>query len=157
MIDKFRLDKRSQTGLAFFYCDYRDTESHTAANIIASLIKQLCSSLPNLPHSLSRLYMESDNGQNMPKVEELREVLNDTCRNSQDVYIIIDALDECDALRHRPVLVKTLERIQRDVAKVFVTSRPYPDDIKKAFAHGLQIQISAQEFDIRMYLEAKIF
>ena len=156
VIDKLKLVRGPRTGIAFFYCDYRDMESHTTANIIASLLKQLCSSLEVLPQSVSRLYSESDMGQNTPKVEELRKVFLDVCRIFQDVYVIIDAVDECDGSKQRPTLLKTLDIIQKEAAKVFVTSRPYSDDIRRAFAQGPQIQINARTSDIRIYLEAKI-
>ena len=92
----------------------------------------------------------------MPKAEELEEVLLDVCESFREVFIVIDALDECDAARYRPSLLKTLELVRKNSTKLFVTSRPFADDIRKSFSQGLQIPISAQQSDIRRYLQAKI-
>lgn len=83
-------------------------------------------------------------------------MLLDVCQSFDEVFIVIDALDECDAARYRPSLLKTLQRLREGSAKLFVTSRPFANDIKKSFSEGPQIQISAQGSDVRKYLQEKI-
>jgi len=46
-------------------------------------------------------------------------------------YIIIDALDESDSVRHkyRKPILDALSKIMASSLHIFVTSRPYPPDI----------------------------
>ncbi|KAG8534359.1 uncharacterized protein KY384_001203 [Bacidia gigantensis] len=156
VIDRLRRNKGLDVGLAFFYCDYRDIDNHTTANIIASLTKQLAHHLESLPICLTQLFNDCDRGQRIPDVDELEEVILEVCKSFRQVFIVIDALDECDAARYRPSLLKILALLEKRSAKLFITSRPFADDIRKSFGQGPQISISAQQTDIRRYLQDRI-
>ena len=92
----------------------------------------------------------------MPGVAELESVLIDTCRSFREVFLVIDALDECDFLEHRPRLLKTLQIFRERSGKLFVTSRPFAHDIRKSFTSGRQLPVFAHQEDIRRFLLGKM-
>ena len=156
MIEKFLKLKGPQTGIAFFYCDYRDSEHHTTRNIIASMIKQLALCRGTLPEALRRLYNACDGGQKAPQEEDLQRVLLEVCETFPKVFLVIDALDECNAITQRPSLLRALRTLRSSGTRLFITSRPSADDITGAFSESTQIAIKAQKTEIQRYLQARI-
>lgn len=73
---------------------------------------------------------------------------------SNAVYIIIDALDECES-KSRNGLLNLLYELT-DCAKVLVISRPYPEEIRKAFGRTPQIEIKAHSTDLELYINRQI-
>ena len=79
-----------------------------------------------------------------------------TCEAFDRVFLVIDALDECSPERRRRVLqaLKRLHEVQS--ISIFVTSRPYPEDVMKAFEPYPNIAIEARDPDIRKYVRTEI-
>jgi hypothetical protein len=73
------------------------------------------------------------------------------------VFIIVDALDECQALDDcRGKLLSEILRYQdRTAVNFFATSRPIPD-ITKIFQQTLCLEIRATKDDVTLYLEKHI-
>lgn len=69
------------------------------------------------------------------------------------VFLVFDALDECD---QRKGLLPLLHRMGKGGANLFVTSRQHPEDIQASFHSSAKIKLSAQDNDIRIYIEQKI-
>lgn len=63
--------------------------------MIRSLIRQLC--LPNMkvPQAPTLLYSSCDNRTTQPRLESLLSVLREIIQHFQEVFIVLDALDEC--------------------------------------------------------------
>jgi hypothetical protein len=47
-----------ETGIAFIYCNYKEKDSQSAVNLVASLLQQLVQRRPCVHHQLSSLYRE---------------------------------------------------------------------------------------------------
>ena len=143
-------------GLLYFYCDYRDQDQQIAENILSSLLRQICSILSALPPSVSQLYERAQKGGGLPKLEEVCDALEKIIdQEFTRLFIIIDALDECESVKQRKVLIDTLKALigRRCSLKLFITSRPHLPDIAKALSTAVTITIVADENDIRRYLE----
>lgn len=143
-------------GVAFFYFDYRDQDFQSRANIIASILKQLASSGPELPGPIAEFYKRFQYVGGQPKAEDLQTVLLLTCKEFRQVFIVLDALDECDAKRHRRSFLGFLKALMNTSVQVLVTSRPHPYDIKQTLDACPTIKIEASDSDISTYLSHEI-
>lgn len=142
--------------IAFFYFDYRDQDYQSSANVVASILKQLASHKSTLPVPIAELHERFGKQRDHPQLQDLQTTLLLTCREFRQIFIIIDALDECDAKRHRKSFLKVLKDLENTSARVFVTSRPHPDDIKQTLCASPRITVEANDSDIRKYLAHKI-
>ncbi|KAL8786768.1 MAG: hypothetical protein Q9213_002589 [Squamulea squamosa] len=140
--------------VAHVYFDYRDQEHQSLEEITASLLKQIAGAFLIIPSVVVGLHNKSKKQQRSPSQHDLEQTLITTCRELGTVYIVIDALDECN-----PIYVKGLLRLVneiRDYAKIFITSRPYPEDLRKHFEKSPRIEIKAHRADLEKYLDQQI-
>lgn len=124
--------------------------------ILASLVKQLASQLLDLPVELEALHRVLEPREKRPTIEELYMVLLGITSKFSRVYFILDALDECDQDKQRKGLLPLFHRMGKDGIKVFVTSRPHPEDIQESFKDIAKIKLLAKAEDIESYIRQKI-
>src|SRR5271154_14284 len=81
-------------GCTYFFFDHRDSQKELQlhGNLIRSLILQLWDHCDALPFPLVKLY---GHGHQQPSINSLHETLQLMISGFEQVYIIIDALDEC--------------------------------------------------------------
>ncbi|KAL8673746.1 MAG: hypothetical protein Q9168_001853 [Polycauliona sp. 1 TL-2023] len=142
------------TAVVHVYLDYREQGHQTFEKVIASLLKQVASALPDIPSAVSALYEKFCERQQSPQLGDLVQALSKSCQNHNMVYIVVDALDEGDS-KCREEFRKHIDDLKGS-AKIFVTSRPYPDDIREAFKHTPQIEIKAHSTDLERYINRQI-
>ena len=125
--------------------------------MLASLLKQLAIPLRELPKATFELYQKLKGQQRPPQQQELEQALLLICQDYDRVFFIIDALDECEANSHRKAFLVALESFRTNSSSsIFITSRSYPDDIKRFLESSPQIIISADDEDLRRYIEREI-
>ena len=89
--------------------------------------------------------------------DKLIDLFLNVCAGVDEVFLVFDALDECDEHKNRPDTLDFLEALEQDSnIRVLITSRSYPSDIKEAFAEYPEIVIEASDDDIRDFIDAKI-
>ncbi|KAL3466857.1 hypothetical protein BJX64DRAFT_301306 [Aspergillus heterothallicus] len=82
-------------GIAYIFCDYRQQQNQTLNDLLASVLRQLVQTLPIIPDDLQALYQRHrKDGMNLHK-GELFSCLQTVCKAYSQVYLIVDALDEC--------------------------------------------------------------
>ena len=127
------LRKAGLVYMAYFYFDFRDLDKQNRRNLLSSLLIQLSAQSVPCCESLHRLYVEHDNGTQMPSEAVLTQCLKDTLTapNQPPIYIILDALDECPNSSGIPspreqvlTLVKDLVNLRLPHLHICVTSRP---------------------------------
>lgn len=85
--------------------------------MLTSLIKQICSDLPDAPKLVKRLGDYKTKGER-PDTKTLVEALLASISEFSFVHFIIDGLDECPLLgRHREKLLKSLHYILSNAPK----------------------------------------
>ncbi|KAK0712126.1 hypothetical protein B0H67DRAFT_306659 [Lasiosphaeris hirsuta] len=155
--------------VVYYYFDFRDGEKQKAANFLKSVIYQLTSARPDLPHSAAALYRSKNNGIEEPSIEELCGVIQAEVERTELTYLIIDALHECPSSRQtecgsqnerRPLLQKFLNRDFLPCnLNILITSRAEPD-IKVAMSdlatHTIAIQNLAVDTDVGIYVANEI-
>ncbi|KAK4067399.1 uncharacterized protein Triagg1_7579 [Trichoderma aggressivum f. europaeum] len=129
---KDRHTLKPSTALAYFYFSFSDIKKQQVNEMLASLIKQICSNRFDVSQldAIKRLNDYKMKGQR-PDTQTLETALLSSTSGCSAVYIIIDGLDECPLLGgQREQLLKSLRRIlaaASDNFHIFLTSRKKPD------------------------------
>ena len=87
----------------------------------------------------------------LPSWQMLVDEFCHICSKSR-VYVVLDALDECDATENRRPILALIEQMRRKGVRLFATSRPFPQDVLDAFEGAVPIDIEASNTDLRNYL-----
>jgi len=111
-----------------------------------------------LLQSIKDLYNHYKQKQSRLSLEEVSRTLYSVVAMYSRVFIIVDALDECqvsDGCRTR--FLSEISSLQAKCAvNHFATSRPIPE-IKEGFKESILLEIRASEDDVRRYLNGHIF
>ncbi|KAJ9663002.1 hypothetical protein H2201_005880 [Coniosporium apollinis] len=141
--------------IAVAYVYYVYKEQHKAEHLVAALLKQLVEQLPTLPEAVQELYKHHKKHNTLPTLEDLSEVLHPVASSFSQVFVVIDALDECR--EEDDIRTKLLGSIKEIIlfTNTLVTSRPIPA-IENAFEKEPREEIRAINEDITTCLEAKM-
>jgi hypothetical protein len=102
-------DSDHYTAVAYYYFSFR--EKQNTRNMLSSLIVQLCNNRPDSPQPLVDLGLYKDRN-HRPDLETLENTLRASIADFENVYLIIDALDECPEVDdERQTLLASLLRI----------------------------------------------
>ncbi|RYP20247.1 hypothetical protein DL765_002921 [Monosporascus sp. GIB2] len=155
------LSKRFQSdqniGFAYIYCTFQRRDEQNVDSLLASLLKQLAQRQPILPSSLKHLYNRHKMERTRPLLEATSRVLQSVASMYSRVFVVVDALDECqtsDGCRKK--LLKELFAL-RDTCRVnlFATSR-VNDDIAEAFTEATSLKVHARDDDIGAFLDERM-
>lgn len=143
-------------GIAYLYCNFRRQHEQKIDDLLASLLKQLAGCQPSLSGSVKDLYDRHKPKQTRPSVDEILRSLQSVVAMYSRVFIIIDALDECQATDCRTRLLLELFSLQAKYrVNLFATSRDLPD-ISGNFQGNISLEIRASEYDVRKYLDSHV-
>ena len=139
--------------MAFFYCDFRDSNKQNRHGLLSSLVVQLSDRSHRHFDVLEGLHLKHGSGAQKPSDDELIQCLYDmlTLPDQQPIYLIIDALDECPDTSGMPSpreqvldLVKELVELSSPNLRLCVTSRP-EIDIRRALEPLTSLRVSLHE------------
>lgn len=116
--------------LAYFYFDYREQDIQTPASFLASLLHQLAVQKADFPQPLLKFYEHFKHDKAQSLMTDLLTVLQEVCASFDRIYIVIDALDECNSKGHRKQVLTALESLDLGTVRLFVTSRPHAYDVR---------------------------
>ncbi|KAF4956485.1 hypothetical protein FSARC_11555 [Fusarium sarcochroum] len=152
-----RRQKDPSIGFAYLYCDFRRQDEQDIISLLASLLKQLSQTQDPLPEEVQHLYAEYKNRQKRPSPSELVEALKKAIGRHSQVYIIVDALDECPVAEGcRTRLLSEIFKLQEEAGiSIFCTSRPIPE-IVGSFQGATSVAIRARDEDLHQYLAGNL-
>jgi hypothetical protein len=143
---------KSNIGLAYVYCDYRDQKEQTTKHILGSIIKQLLRQLSTIPEDITELWHKHQDGKTL-KFDAIADTLRTTSKLFNQTYICLDALDECQDFHE---LLNFFQKSSPTI-RLFCTSRNHVlPFFRKNFEHAQTIRIEAKESDIRILVQEKI-
>jgi len=121
------------------------------------MLRQLAHKQPCLPDSVKNVYSRHKNKLTRPSFDEISRALQSVAAMYARVFIVVDALDECQESYHcRVKFLKEVFSLQvNNRANLFVTSRHRPD-IEKEFERSVTLEIRANNEDVLRYLEDHI-
>ncbi|KAF3940329.1 hypothetical protein ABW19_dt0201355 [Dactylella cylindrospora] len=145
-------------GIAYLYCNYNRKAEQETDKLLANLLKQLARRRPSLPDSVRDLYkecMKKESGS--PQLREIIQSLYAVSREYSTVYIVVDALDECDGPGgwQSEFLSELFNLHEKCGVHIFATSRPL-QKIKDRFRGLATLEIEAHDEDVLNYLQGQI-
>ena len=78
------------------------------------------------------------------------------CNERECTYVIVDALDECNAIHETRIFLPLLQSLLYGSTRLFITSRPNHDGIYHVFTTASQITIAAPESEIERSVTEKM-
>ena len=149
------------TGVAYFFFDFNDPEKQLPDKMIRSILKQLSVQCPETPEILSMLFSSCEDADRPPTMNELLEVLRQVLRSFYNVYIVLDALDECS---NREDLLEYLDRLlswNTEHLHILVSSRPeraIEEGIRHLVKGDNKVRVQGDQVndDIRIYIRGRL-
>jgi len=138
--------------VAWSYCDFLAPREQTVVNIIGAILKRLVGR--QIPKNIREAYHEG----RRPLLADLKRILKVAIALLPQVYICIDALDEC-LPRDLPKLLESLEDIVKESprTRIFLTGRPHVKEvIQRYLTKVVAVSISPKPGDIKNYLEMRL-
>jgi hypothetical protein len=77
-------------------CNFRRPDEQKPVNLLASLLRQLAQGQSTLPDSLKTLHDQHRSTGTRPTLTEISKVLNAVASQLSQLFIVLDALDECE-------------------------------------------------------------
>lgn len=143
---------KNNRGVAVMYIKYNEPEQ-TLENLLGSLLRQLIESADGIPSAVLQLYDHHRHRNTAPSLDDLCGSLLLVIDSFTEVFVIIDALDECsEELRWE--LLERLETIQPHV-HLLITSR-FLDSINEELKSFSRIEIKAHRADIELFIDQQI-
>jgi hypothetical protein len=146
----------SRVAITCIYLNYKEQNEQTVSNLIASLLKQMVQDQPTTSANIKAHYEYHRDRSTRPILNELIDVLKLEIETYSKVFIVVDALDECERHETRENLYKVLRSFTTaGTVRLLITSRAVPS-IAKYFQRRERLDIQAHNHDIKKYLEGRI-
>src|ERR1700730_9139363 len=125
-------DLNPSTACAYFFFDGRDgqKELQSVGSLIRSLIRQFSASYGGLPSTLTKLFHSCHDGGSQPTSKSLQAALILILEAFEDVYIVLDALDECTERKDLLKWITEMASWRKGKLHLMATSRPEEDIAK---------------------------
>ena len=141
------------------YCDFLAQQEQTITNIMGAILKQLVSR-EEMPKGLRDAFQKGKKefGGRGPRLTDLMGMLKIAIASLPQVFICLDALDEC-LPRYLPELLESLRDIVQESprTRIFLTGRPHiREDVLRYFTTTVVIPISPDSNDIRNYVKMRL-
>lgn len=147
----------SSIGVAYIYCNFRRRHEQKASDLVANLLKQLSENQPSLLKPVEDLYNKRKASRTRPSLQELGSVLQDVAATYSRVYIVLDALDECETNDGTlPNFIQQVLDLQSATSTNILATSRYIPEIKEKFRKAISLKIRASEPDVRRYLAGRM-
>ncbi|PGH26886.1 hypothetical protein AJ80_01468 [Polytolypa hystricis UAMH7299] len=160
VIDKLytEFQSGSNVGIAYVYCNFRRQNEQNPIDLLASLLKQLLCGQLSISRSARQLYEGHRQRATRPSLHEISQVIESVVLDYSKVFILVDALDECQVSNGgRQIFLTSLFNLQAKTAvNLYITSRFIPE-ITKQFAGSVALEIRASNHDVERYLSGQMF
>ncbi|KAI9879865.1 MAG: hypothetical protein M1830_006717 [Pleopsidium flavum] len=142
--------KKLGIGIAYLYCNYKE-HNQTGINLVASLLQQLLRHQPDMPVEITELYDHHSARNTRPAFAAYSKALLSQVPYFSDVFLVVDALDECsDDARNN--LLDVILNLPSNT-HLLATSRKIAI-VERRFQEAARLDIEAKDEDVRTYLEA---
>ncbi|KAL8991865.1 MAG: hypothetical protein Q9169_007581 [Polycauliona sp. 2 TL-2023] len=145
-------ESKGSIGIAFIYFKYNESDQ-TFDNVLSSLLQQLLQDSGDIAPDLLSLYERHRDRNTSPTTDELSHALSTMVESHNQVFCVIDALDECSE-NLRWELIEQLEALGPKL-RVLITSR-YLDGIAEELESYQRFEIRANKADIELFIEHQI-
>jgi hypothetical protein len=147
--------------LLYFFFDFGDRKKQDIDNMTRSLICQLYQQEQCVRQDLDDMFLACQGGSQQPTLDSLKDVLSSMLRKTENIIIIVDALDESCTKRDLLVWIRSILALKPTTIRLLVTSRR-EQDIESTLATLVEpdsmvdIQNGLIDGDIRSYVRAYV-
>jgi len=117
--------KDSSLTVAFYYFDFNDAGKRDTTSLFRALVAQLLANIPATSKLIEVLPSQINDKQ--PDIEFLLELLQIFVLELDQVYLVIDALDECQECEEVMSLIEIIHGWEFDRLHILVASRQLPE------------------------------
>jgi len=149
--EKFRGD--TTIAIAYVYCDFKLQAKQNTESLLASLLKQLTRGRSSLPESIRSLHNKHKDKKTQPSLDEISAALQSVAALYSRVFIIVDALDECQDACRSKFMSQIFSLQDNSAANLFATSRHIREIKEKFDGRSVLLTISARKEDVEEYLD----
>ncbi|KAF9691710.1 hypothetical protein EKO04_010492 [Ascochyta lentis] len=136
-------------GVVFLFNVFNEKQS--SKELLASLLQQLAERHEHLPVPVRELYKRRDDGRKPLLLQNITESLHAVASSLQRVFVVIDALDECNINSVRDFLTAIFALRDGCNINILATSRNIPD-IASQFQAADVLEIRARDEDIQQFV-----
>jgi hypothetical protein len=149
----------------YWYFTFADREKQKVLNMLLSFVANVLNGRRDIPQRIHELYAQSNHGINQPHLENVLEMLRVVVQGFDDVYIIMDGLDECsktDSERARLLgIIKEIRGWNIPSMHIFVASRlerDILDEFDDFASDHIRIQAEGNQVkkDIELFIQKKL-
>ncbi|KAA8627042.1 multiple ankyrin repeats single kh domain protein [Pyrenophora tritici-repentis] len=146
---------------AYFYFDFNDTQKQDPELMLRSLLCQLLQRSVIIPKGVDALFSSCENGQRQPLMHTLLEVTQQTVQDFTQVYVVLDALDECTQRLELMDVLETVARWELNNLHLLMTSRK-ERDIESSLENYVKeedtvcLQRNVVDQDIQRYVQQRL-
>lgn len=119
--------KGVKSDLIYFYFDFQSREKQLVQSFWKSVIFQLFSQNDQTSSIVQELYNSHSRGSTTPTLQELKATARQMFERSPTVYLVLDALDECEDRRNLLEGLKDLRDWNQEHVHILATSRRETD------------------------------
>ena len=151
--------KKEDISVACLYYDFLAQQEQTITNMMGAILKQLVGR-EGIPENVREAFQEGKKeiGGRGLRLADLMRMLGIAIASLPQVFICIDALDEC-LPKNLPELLDLLRDIVRESPRmrIFLTGRPHVKEaIRGYFDKAVMLPISPNTEDIRNYMDMRL-
>ncbi|KAL0631967.1 hypothetical protein Q9L58_009170 [Maublancomyces gigas] len=154
---QYALDDRA--GLGFMYYKYQNREAQKFKDIIPALVKQLCQKKHVLATEVKELYRQYSRQDQFLSQAKCQALLMEVSESFEQVFIVIDALDECVDQDVVLPLIAALIQSSSTKIKICITSRRQQfilHSLAKLKCPTIEIEAKKVDQDIAVFVSAEI-
>ncbi|KAI0604755.1 ankyrin repeat domain-containing protein [Pyrenophora tritici-repentis] len=148
--------QNSSHGVAYVYCNYKAQEEQDVLSLLAAILKQLVQGRMLTVDHIERLHLKHASRGTKPSLDEIYGALRDVLASYQSVYIVIDALDECQEGTRRQFLAKLQDLQAIQDVRLIATSR-FITDIEDAFRGAPRLEVRASREDVKRFVAGQTY
>lgn len=159
MIEKALRRSSINSAVAFFFCDYRDSETLEVVNILGALVSQLARQSDAAYQLLEAYYSQLHPTTGLPKrpsVDGLKPLLADMAALYSGTSVIVDGLDECGKQLRSVIQALLPEAGTQQTMSVAILSRDEADIRRTIGDRFVELEILAHSEDLAQYVSAQI-
>ncbi|PQE15012.1 P-loop containing nucleoside triphosphate hydrolase protein [Rutstroemia sp. NJR-2017a BVV2] len=162
-------ERRCSTPLSvtiYWYFTFADHEKQKVLNMLLWFVANVLNERRDIPQRIHELYAQLNHGMSQPHLENVLEMFRVVVQDFDDIYIIMDGLDECpktDSERARLLeIIKDIRNWNIPSMHIFVASRQERDilDEFENFASDDHLRIPADgkqvKNDIELFIQKRL-
>jgi hypothetical protein len=144
-------------GLAFIYCNHKENQSQRNEYFLGAIARQIIERRQVMPNDVHTLYEKHRGKETQPTCTEYLNLLQHLAKECSEVYIVIDALDECIDKDGQLIWSDLLTKLKSSVPnmRLLYTSRDI-EDTAGILSGSTLIGVHASEADIETYVQGQL-